>query len=220
MTLQAELQTFRAAFMAKAAPEIRDAMARADADLAASGLLERAARAGDLAPDFTLTDQNGAAVALSGLLKDGPVVLSFYRGGWCPYCNLELRALQARLADFRRLGARLIAVSPESPDGTVSTSEKNALTFPVLSDHGSRVARAFGVAFDLADELRPIYARFGHALPDVNDHDSWTLPVPATFLIDVDGAIALAFVDVDYRSRLEPADIVAALEALADRRAG
>lgn len=214
MTLAAELDAFRAAFLANAPADIRAAMTRADADLAASGLAARALKAGDRAPDFEAPDARGGAVRLADLLADGPVVVSFYRGGWCPYCNLELRALQAILPELRALGATLAAISPESPDEALSTAEKNALAFPVLTDHGNAAARSFGIAFDLADALRPLYARLGHALPDRNGDDSWTLPVPATFVIDRDGTIALAFVDVDYRNRLEPADILAAVRAL------
>ena len=219
MMLADELAAFRQTFMTKAPPEIRDAMARADLALDGSGIAERAAKAGDVAPDFELPDARGRSVHLSNLLADGPVVVSFYRGGWCPYCNLELRALQMAEPRFRELGASLVAVSPQTPDESLSTSEKNALTFAVLSDVGSFAAKRFGIAFDLAEELRPIYAKFGHALPDKNGDDSWVLPLPATYVIDQDGTIALAFVDIDYRCRLEPADIIAVLETLALERA-
>jgi peroxiredoxin len=219
MSLKAELDRFRAEFMGKVPTEIREAMTRADTALAASDIMQRAAKAGDRAPDFSLPDAQGRPVRLSNLVKQGPVVLSFYRGGWCPYCNLELRALEVRRDDFAAAGASLVAVSPQTPDQSLSTAEKNALRFPVLSDAGSHVAKAFGIAFDLADELRPIYRRLGHGLPEMNGDDSWVLPIPATFVIDRDGVIAFAFVDTDYRSRLEPADIVAVLDTLALRRA-
>jgi peroxiredoxin len=219
MSLQDELNAFRTEFMSQVPAEIRDAMARADLELSGSGILDRALKAGDRAPDFSLPDAQGKTVRLSVLLARGPVVLSFYRGGWCPYCNLELRALQRAMPDIGRLGASLVAVSPQTPDESLSTAEKNALAFAVLSDTGSRAAKTFGIAFDLADELRPIYTRFNHALPDKNGDDSWVLPLPATFVIDRNGIIALAYVDVDYRNRLEPADIVALLETLARQHA-
>jgi peroxiredoxin len=214
MSLKEELESFRNEFMSKAPAEIRDAMTRADLGLAASGITARALKAGDRVPDFSAPDATGKTVRLSDLLKGGPVVLSFYRGGWCPYCNLELRALQAALPEIARLGASLVAISPQSPDESLSTAQKNALTFRVLSDTDSHVAKAFGIAFDLAEELRPIYSRFGHALPDKNGVESWVLPIPATYVIDRMGTITLAFIDVDYRNRLEPADIVTALETL------
>ncbi len=214
MSLKAELDRFRSEFMRRVPPEIRDAMARADMELAALGITQKAHKAGDKAPDFRLLDGRGAYVHLKDLLTTGPVVLSFYRGGWCPYCNLELRALQSVLPEIRQLGAQLVAISPQTPDESLSTAEKNELAFTVLSDLGSATAKSFGIAFDLSNELRPIYAQFGHALPDMNGDDSWALPLPATYVIDTDGTIVLAFLDVDYRNRLEPGEILAALQAL------
>jgi peroxiredoxin len=214
MSLKAELDSLRSEFMAQVAPEIRDAMVRADMELAASGIVQRALRAGDRAPDFRLPDARCGSIRLKDLLATGPVVLSFYRGGWCAYCNLELRALQRVLPEITRLGAALVAVSPQTPDESLSTAEKNALAFPVLSDAGSATAKSFGIAYDLAEELRPIYTRFGHALADKNGFASWVLPIPGTYVIDRDGTIALAFVDVDYRNRLEPSEILTALQSL------
>ena len=220
MSLKAELDAFRSEFMAQVSPEIREAMVRADMELAASGIAQRALKAGDRAPDFNLPDARGSYVHLKELLATGPVVLSFYRGSWCPYCNLELHALQQALPEITRLGASLVAVSPQTPDESLSTTEKNALSFSVLSDIGSTTAKAFGIAYDLAEELRPIYARSGHALPEKNDDESWVLPIPATYVIDTDGTVALAFVDVDYRNRLEPAEILTALQALSKQQRG
>jgi peroxiredoxin len=220
MSLKAELDTFRAEFMGQGPPEIRDAMVRADMELAASGITQSALKAGDHAPDFRLPDARGGYARLKNLLAAGPVVVSFYRGGWCPYCNLKLRALQKALPEITRLGAKLVAVSPQTPDESLSTAEKNELAFPVLSDIGSSTAKAFGIAYDLAEELRPIYARFGHALPHKNGDESWVLAIPATYVINRDSTIALAFVDVDYSNRLEPAEIIAALKSLSKKQKG
>jgi peroxiredoxin len=181
-------------------------------ELAASGIAQRALKAGDRAPNFNLPDARGGYVRLKDLLARG--------GGWCPYCNLELHALQQALPEITRLGAKPVAVSPQTPDESLSTTEKNALSFSVLSDIGSTTAKAFGIAYDLAEELRPIYARSGHALPEKNGDDSWVLPIPATYVIDTDGTIALAFVDVDYRNRLEPVEILTALQSLSNEHRG
>ncbi len=218
-TLKSALDQFRLEFTGKIPPEIAAAMTRADNELAASGIAAQALGAGAQAPDFTLTGARGETVTLSNLLRQGPVVVSFYRGGWCPYCNLELRALQAALPEIAARGATLVAISPELPDESLSTAEKYELAFPVLSDTGSRVAREWGIAFDLAEELRPIYARFGHTLPDRNGGSEWVLPVPATFVIAPDGTVRLAFVDTDYRNRLEPAAVLAALAGISQARA-
>jgi peroxiredoxin len=218
MLLKAELERFRATFMQTAPADLREAMARADLDLAASGLVERARKAGDAAPDFVLPEARGGVLRLSTLAAQGPVVLSFYRGGWCPYCRLELSALQQVWPQMQACGASLVAISPQTPAEAIGMAHHDGLTFPLLSDAGNAVATAFGLVFDLAEELRPIYARFGHALPDRNGDASWRLPIPATYVVDEDRTIALAFLDVDYRHRLEPSEIVAAVAALGAAR--
>jgi peroxiredoxin len=194
------------------------AMTRADAALAWSDLVGQAVGAGEFAPDFTLPDAEGKPVSLHRALRDGPVILSFYRGGWCPYCNFELRAYQALQAEMRDAGVTLIAVSPQTPDASAATVNANQLGFDVVSDAGSHVSRAYGIAFDLAEELRPLYARLGHALPEQNGA-GWVLPVPATFVIAPSGEIVLAFIDTDYRRRLDPRDAIAAAAATLIRRA-
>ncbi len=182
--------------------------------LAASNLAARALKVGNAAPDFILPDVHGEPVRLRALLDKGPVVVVFYRGGWCPYCNLHLRDFQRRLQEFRELGAAVVAISPQLPDNSLSTREKDELTFPVLSDVGNKVARQFGIVFELSDALVELYRKFGHALEDFNGADgSRELPVPATFLLDGEGAIRLAHVDVDYTRRIDPDDVIETLKA-------
>jgi peroxiredoxin len=214
MSLKAEPDAFRADLTAKLPHKVRRAVARADMELAPSGVLERALRAGDRVPDFQLPDVRANWIRLNDLLAKGPVVLSFYRGGWCQYSSLELQALQSVLPQITGLGAELVAISSQTPDQSLSTAEKNGITFPVLSDVGSSTATAFGIAFEVAEELRPQYVQSGHALPDKNGGESWTLPIPATYVLDRDGTIALAFLDVDYRHRLDPRDVLTVLRAL------
>ncbi len=168
-------------------------------------------KVGATAPAFELPNALGQPVRLSELTSGGPVVLSFFRGGWCSYCNIELRALQRYLTEIRDLGAELIAVTPELPDETVSTAEKLALSYPVLSDSGNQVARAFGLVMTVAEELRPLYSKMGIELPARNGDNSFELPLPGTFVIDRDGTILQAFVDPDYRNRVEPMVILETL---------
>ncbi len=168
-------------------------------------------RAGETAPLFALTDHRGNTVALDDLLRAGPVVLTFYRGAWCPYCNLQLREYQAMLPALERLGAKLVAVSPQTPDHSLSFAQKNELAFPVLSDPHNQVARTYGLVFKVAPELVETYKAVGSDLVKYNGDDSWELPAPGTFVIGSDGKIVLAFVDGDYTRRLEPSAILEAL---------
>ena len=152
---------------------------------------------------------------LYSLLREGHVVVVFYRGGWCPYCNLHLRGFQRRLAQIRELGGQVVAISPQLPDNSLSTQEKNELAFPVLSDVGNKIGRKFGIVFKLSKGLLDLYRTFGLALEDANGASGKAeLPVPATFLIDGNGTIRLAHVDVDYTRRLDPDDVIAALREL------
>lgn len=214
MGLQQKLDAFRAEF-ARTAPAGRSALYEAKIEeLRASFALKRSIGLGDPAPDFRLPDAKGAVVSLHDLLQSGPGIVTFYRGGWCPYCNVQLRAYQAILPEIAELGARLVAISPQLPDGSLSTTEANALTFDVLSDVGNNVARQFGLVWSLPEELRTVLRSNNKALPDINGDDSWELPVPATYVIAQDGRVALAAVEVDYRQRPEPGGIVDALKAL------
>lgn len=165
-------------------------------------------------PDFTLLDATGTKVPLSSLLAKGPVVLAFYRGGRCPYCSTELRALQAKLPEITSRGATLVAISPQTPDGSLSTAEKLELAFPVLSDEGNHVAESFGLVFSLPEALREVYQGFGIDLPAANGDDTFRLPIPATYVVRADGIVAWRFADPDYTKRAEPDDVIAALRAL------
>ena len=214
MGLSQELTSFREQFLGSQPEEITATMARTSADLAASGVAESALKAGDLLPPCQLPNATGKIVDVRELLAQGPVVLAFYRGAWCPYCNIELRALQQALPEMQALGATLVAISPQTPDASLSTVEKNELAFEVLSDAGNQFARSCGLVFTLAAELRPIYAGFGIDIPAHNGNETFELPLPATYVIAQDGAIAYAFVDADYTLRLEPAEIVTALQKL------
>jgi peroxiredoxin len=212
MNLQAALDAFRAEFINKFPAEKAAIMQCATDALAKEFIEKRTLNIGDIAADFTLTNAIGEPINLTEQLAKRPVILTFYRGGWCPYCNLELRTYQQLLPQIQHNGASLIAVSPQTPDASLSTAEKNNLEFDVLSDVGSKVAQAYGIAFSLPDELRKLYAELGHALPDINGTDDWVLPVPATFIINQQRKVILAHIDVDYRNRLEPEAAIAILQ--------
>ncbi|GAF05662.1 peroxiredoxin-like family protein [Saccharicrinis fermentans] len=178
-----------------------------------SGVLKLAKNIGDMAPNFTLKNAMGTEVSLQEYLKKGPVVLVWYRGGWCPYCNINLKFLQDELPNFKAQGANLVALTPELPDQSISTSEKLHLDFEVLSDVGNVVGQQYGVVFKLTQEVADIYnEKFG--LNEHNGDDSNELPLAATYVIDTDGTIVYAFLDADYRKRAEPADITNFLKTM------
>jgi peroxiredoxin len=211
MSLQVALNTFRSEFINKFPSEKAAIMQRATDALTEAFQIRETITVGDLAPNFTLNNAAGKEISLKEKLAQGPVILTFYRGGWCPYCNLELRAYQKLLPQINQLGASLIAISPEKPDASLTTAEKNSLEFDVLSDIDAKVAQAYGIAFTLPDELQKLYTELGHALPNINGTNDWVLPVPATFVIDQHQQVILAHVDVDYRNRLEPLDAISSI---------
>ncbi len=214
MSLTQELAEFKSKFVEEIPQNVLQAMESAGKTLLESGLADRSLNEGSKMPEFELPNAAGQAVRLSTLLANGPVVVTFYRGGWCPYCNMELRALQNALPEMKSLGASLLAISPETPDNSLSTKEKSHLEFEVLSDVGNRVAKQFGLVFQLPENLRPIYQSFGIDIAAYNGDENFELPLPATYVVDSKRQIVKAFVDVDYTQRLDPADIVAALKAL------
>ena len=142
-------------------------------------------KVGDQAPPIVLKNAKGATVDVGVLIKTGPVIVTFYRGGWCPYCNLELKAYQEILPEIAAAGASLVAISPEKPDDTLSTVEKNALRFEVLSDLGQKVGRPFGLVYEFTEELKQAYHGFNLDIPARNGTPGeWALPVSATYVID------------------------------------
>ncbi|OEV29300.1 alkyl hydroperoxide reductase [Streptomyces nanshensis] len=214
MSLSAELRTFYDARQEQIPAAVREIMNRAGRELADSGQADRALSVGARAPGFSLPGPTGRTVALDGLLADGPVVLTFYRGAWCPYCNIALHALQQHHDSIAAHGARLVALSPQIPDESLSLTQKHGLAFDVLSDVGSDTAKQYGLAYDLPDDLAGVYDELGFDLQRVNGGHARTLPLPATYVIDQAGTIRWAFADTDYTRRAEPADIISALDLL------
>lgn len=224
MSLQDRLTQFRNDFEAgrlarKPSREVIATMHRGTAELIASGQAGRARKAGDVAPDFTLNDPDGAPVSSRDLLKQGPLVISFYRGVWCPYCNMEMQALQEALPQIAARGAGLAAISPQTAANSRKSQRDNKLDFPILSDVKSEVAHAFGIRFALPDYLVELYKGFGNNLPLVNDDPAWVLPMPARYVIGQDGVIAYAEVNPDYTQRPDPSELLPVLDRLRAARA-
>jgi peroxiredoxin len=212
MSLQSDLDAYKAGWTERASEQTAALITHDNASL--QGLTNRALRAGAMFPTLALPNQRRGITDLAKLMDDGPLVVTFYRGGWCPYCNIELRAYQNALAAIIAHGGRLVAISPETPDNTLSTAEKNALAFDVLSDTDGRLADALGIRFTLSPAIKALYQNFGHDLPTRNGDGQWSLPMPATYVVAKGGRISLAHVDADYRVRLEPDAALAALRQL------
>ncbi|MGI3899333.1 MAG: peroxiredoxin-like family protein [Janthinobacterium lividum] len=220
MTLQTKLDAFKADFEAGKPPynvpsSVIETMHRATAELVASGAAGRALKAGDKAPAFTLSDPDGRPISSADLLARGPLVVSFYRGVWCPYCNMELQALQAALPAFEKLGASLVAISPQTAPNSRKSVRQNDITFPILSDSHNGVAAAFGLRFAMPDYLVDLYKGLKNDLPAFNGDASWTLPMPGRFVISQDGTVLFAEVNPDYTRRPEPDDMLPALRRAA-----
>ncbi len=189
-TLSQQLDDYIAGWKQRVPPERQAVMEQHIAHLRDTGAGLKAKQVGDLAPAIVLPDVHGKLLDVTTLLAKGPVVVTFHRGGWCPYCNLELKAYQNILPRLQAIGASLVAISPEKPDDTVSTAEKNALTFPVLSDAGQKVAQDFGLVYAFTDALRTVHDGFKLDIPAKNGtQGTWALPLSATYVIDKTGII-------------------------------
>ena len=215
MSLQDRLDAFKADFESNKAPPAAVAVFhKATAELIASGQAARALKKGDRAPSFKLPDADGVLIDSARLLTKGAVVVTFYRGVWCPYCNMDLEAIEATAADIREWGASLVAISPQTPTNSRKSQEQHHLSFPVLSDHGGRLAAAFGLRFRLPEDLIEVYKEYGVDLSVINGEPSGTLPMPARYIIARDGSIAYAEVNADYTRRPDPSELLPTLERL------
>lgn len=214
MSLSDQLSTYQAGFRERVPKDVQDVMGDATTKLAASGLVEAAPKVDEVLKDFKLPNQVGVERTLQELRSIGPVVVTFYRGGWCPYCNMELRVWQEALPEITAAGASLVAITPELPDESLSTIEKNELEFEVLTDVNAAYAREIGLAFPLSEELKPVYTGFGIDLEKHNGEGQFDLPMAATFVVDTEGLIVSAFVDADYTKRQEPSEVVSVLHGL------
>ena len=215
LTIKEQSEALQAASRERLPAEVAEIFARDRDALVASDASSRAVAAGDVIADFTLPDANGEEVSLAQLLAEGPVVLVFYRGGWCPFCNLALRHYQAELApQLERHGATLAAISPQKPDESLSTAEKHSLQFPVLSDAGARVALSLGIAFKPVAEVLEAQRALGLDITQGNAEGSADLPMPTVLVVDRDRVVRFADIQPDYTTRTEVPAILAALAEL------
>jgi peroxiredoxin len=201
MNLTEELKLKRQNSMKNAALGFTTLIERMLDELRDHRLGSGAPKEGELAPDFTLPSATGGSLRLHDQLARGPVVVAFYRGGWCPYCNLQLRAYQRELPRILELHASLLAISPQTPDASLGTAQKSALGFDVMSDVGCHVAKSYGLVFRMPEELQRIYESRNINLPKFNGNDDWMLPIPATFVVSRNRRVVLSRVDVDSRNR-------------------
>ena len=215
-SLKADIAALRQEHGKTIPEEVSKVLQRATQRLVESGIAESASNVGDHFPEFALPNVVGNAISSQNLLQTGPLVVSFYRGGWCPYCNLELRAFQAALPEIRELGADFVAISPQLPDESLTMAAKGGLTFEILCDTGNSLSEHLGLMFELPDAVVDIYRSMGYDLERINGNMQWTLPLPATYVLDQQGVIVKAHINPDYTVRMDPADVITVLKTLQD----
>lgn len=216
MDLQKKLSKMNKRFMFILPKKVKMKMASEAEKLAKSTILESIPQKGEKLPEFCLVNSFGEARKLEDIRKYGPVIVTFYRGSWCPYCNLELRAYQEVIDEINSLGATLVAITPELPDASLTTLEKRKLKFEVLSDVDSKYIKQIGLSFRLSKKLQEIYKKFRMDVAAHNGNDDYTLPIPATYIVDKHGTIIYSFADSDYTKRADPAEIINQLKELVD----
>lgn len=220
LSLQGKLDAFKVEFDTRLAPPTAvEALHRSVDELIASGAPERALKEGDIAPAFTLPDPNGNSVSSKALLAKGPLVATFYRGVWCPYCNYELSALEQARSEIEARGASLVAISQQLAPNSRKSQRQNELGFPILSDYAGELTAQFNLRWTLPEYLRVAHRTLGADLPQFNGEESWTLPMSARYVIAWDGTIVYAEVSGDYTRRPEPSAMFPVLEQLARQRA-
>jgi peroxiredoxin len=212
MTIAEQVADHQRASAGRLPADVTDAFAAEQLELAAGDGPALKAEPGDRMPDGHLLDVAGQPTTLAATLSSGPAVIVFYRGGWCPYCNIALRAYQAQLVPpLAEKGIPLVAISPQTPDGSLSTRETKELTFTVLSDPGNQIAGQLGILTGPGDGVRAAQLRLGLDLTKVNADGTTTLPMPTVIIVDSDGVIRWMDVHADYTTRTEPDQVLQAI---------
>ena len=216
MSYQASLDQFMQASKTSKSPYSADDMAvmKKAVDELAKSMPSPGIKIGEFAPNFNLKNSLGKEISLQNELKKGPVVLVFYRGAWCPFCNMHLHAIQKNLPKIKQLGAQLIAVTPQQPDKSAEQIKKDGFPFNVLSDLSSQVMKDYQLYFELPEYLLTVYKKHGLDIEAYNGKGRAVLPVPGTFVINKQGVVVAMQAETDYKKRMEPADIIKALKKL------
>lgn len=210
-TLAKQIEHLNQELSSQLPQDILDAFGKSIEDLKTGKFEENSIQIGDQIPEFSLPNALGKIVSSEEILKNEKIVLAFYRGGWCPYCSLELKFLQDSLIRIKNKGAALIAVSPQSPDHSLSMIEKNNLEFEVLTDIDNNFAKKLGIVFQLQDFVLPYYKGLGIFLSDFNKNNDNTLPIPAVFVVDKNRVVTYRFLDVNYMNRVDVEKLIEAL---------
>jgi peroxiredoxin len=214
MSLQEKLAAMRAGDATATPREMKRAVAAEMSALISSGQAGRALNLGDRAPDFVLPDTDGNTVSTQDLLRKGPLVVTFYRGVWCPYCNADLQAVEEVAERIRGFGASLVAISPQTPANSRRSRQENKLSFPILSDKNCELAEKFGIRWIPSQALQGVYINFGTDIGAFNGDGSWALPMPARYVIGQDRTISYAEIHPNYTHRPEPGDVCPVLQRL------
>ena len=209
-SLAEDLDRFVKQYLETAPENVQNDQSRGINELSDSGILDNAVNVGEYAPEFDLPNAIGGHTSLYDSLQKGPVVLVWYRGGWCPYCNLQLQHIQTKLAEIHAVGGHVIAISPELPDRTMTTKERHMLEFQVLSDIDNKVADKYKLAYTVPDYVVDHYD-LSVKLNDHNGNNSNRLPLAVTYVINTDGKVEYAFLDADYKNRATPEEIISVL---------
>ena len=201
--LATQIQQFNIELAAKVPQEVLEAFGKSIEDLKTKNIEEKSIKIGETIPNFSLKNAKNEVVNSSDILKNGKMIIAFYRGSWCPYCNLELKALQEKISEFKEKNATLVAISPQSPDNSLTVIEKHHLTFEVLTDKDNTFAKQLGIVFELQDFVLPFYNALGINLSSFNKNDDTSLPIPAVFVVNENGIIIYKFADVNYMNRID-----------------
>lgn len=212
MNLKEELGAFAQKMSINAPQEVLQTMGTEIGKLAESGIMSTALKQGNKAPDFELKDTEGNIVSLNSLVQKGSLVISFNRGNWCPFCNIELKHLQNKLCEINITGANLVVISPQLPEKSAELIAQNGFEYPILFDQGNEVARKFGIAFTLAEPLIPIHIAFGMDIPAHNGDESYTLPIPATYVINSNKEIVFSSINPNWMERADTNEYLTVLK--------